>query len=78
MRFESFANSERYPTENLVGIIIEGDYEDFYEIVESIHRMTGFEENYDDCCWSIKNRLLGICYDMRHVPKLMYPEEIEW
>lgn len=54
------------PTENLVGIIIEGDYEDFYEIVESIHRMTGFEENYDDCCWSIKNRLLGICYDMRH------------
>lgn len=36
------------PTENLVGIIIEGDYEDFYEIVESIHRMTGFEENY--CC----------------------------
>ena len=54
------------PTENLVGIIIEGDYEDFYEIVESIHRMTGVEENYDDCCWSIKNRLLGICYDMRH------------
>ena len=28
--------------------------------------MTGVEENYDDCCWSIKNRLLGICYDMRH------------
>ena len=28
--------------------------------------MTGFEEKYDDCCWSIKNRLLGICYDMRH------------
>lgn len=54
------------PTENLVGIIIEGDYEDFYEIVESIHRMTGFEESYDDCYWSIKNRLLGICYDMRH------------
>lgn len=54
------------PTENLVGITIEGDYEDFYEIVESIYRMTGFEESYDDCCWSIKNRLLGICYDIRH------------
>lgn len=54
------------PTENLAGITIEGDYEDFYEIVESIYRMTGFEESYDDCCWSIKNRLLGICYDIRH------------
>lgn len=54
------------PTENLTGVTIEGDFDDFYEIVESIYRMTGFEEDYDDRYWGVKNRLLGICYDMRH------------
>ena len=54
------------PTENLAGITIEGDHDDFYEIMESIYRMTGLEESYDDYYWSVKNRLLGICYDIRH------------
>ena len=54
------------PTEHLAGITLEGEYSDFYEIVESIYRMTGLEENYDDRYWSVKNRLLGICYDIRH------------
>ena len=54
------------PTENLTGVTIEGDFDDFYEIVESIYRMTGFEEDYDNRYWGVKNRLLGICYDIRH------------
>ena len=28
------------PTEHLTGIIIEGEYEDFYELVDGIYRMT--------------------------------------
>ena len=54
------------PTEHLTGIIIEGEYEDFYELVDGIYRMTGLEEDYDDLYWSVKNRLLGLCYDIRH------------
>ena len=54
------------PTEHLTGVLIEGEYEDFYEMVESIYRMTGLEEDYNDRYWSVKNRLLGICYDIRH------------
>lgn len=53
-------------TENLTGITLEGDYDDLHEIVESIYRMTGLEEDYDDGYWSVKNRLLGVCYDIRH------------
>ncbi len=54
------------PTENLAGITLEGDYDDFCEIMESIYRMTGPEEDYSDYYWSVKNRLLGLCYDVRH------------
>ena len=54
------------PTENFAGITIEGDHDDFYEIMESIYRMTGIEDSYDDYYWSVKNRLLGVCYDIRH------------
>ena len=54
------------PTENLAGITIEGTHDDFYEIMESIYRMTGLEDSYRDYYWSVKNRLLGMCYDIRH------------
>ena len=53
-------------TENLAGITLEGDYDDLHEIVKSIYRMTGLEEDYEDDYWSVKNRLLGVCYDIRH------------
>ena len=72
------------PTENLTGIILKGNFDDFY--------------------WGVKNRLLAVCYDIRHVymgdrevklvdngvhdemmkwhsmilPKMEYPEEIKW
>lgn len=54
------------PTENLTGITLEGNFDDFYQLTESIHRMTGWDEDYNDCYWGVKNRLLGICYDIRH------------
>ena len=54
------------PTENLTGITVEGSFDDFYEITDSIYRMTGFEEDYDDLYWGVKNRLLAVCYDIRH------------
>lgn len=34
------------PTENLTGIILKGNFDDFY--------------------WGVKNRLLAVCYDIRH------------
>lgn len=54
------------PTENLAGIIVEDNFDDFYEITDSIYRMTGFEEDYDDLYWGVKNRLLAVCYNIRY------------
>lgn len=54
------------PTENLNGILLEGEYSDFHDLVDSIYRITGLEEDYNDPYWSVKNRLLGLCYDIRH------------
>ena len=33
------------PTEHLAGITIQGDYKDFYELVESIYRITGLDDD---------------------------------
>lgn len=54
------------PTEHLTGITLEGEFDDFYEIVDAIYRMTGDTECYDDPYLGVKNRLLGICYEIRH------------
>lgn len=53
-------------TANLTGITIQGDYNDFSNLVDSIHRITGFDETSDDFHFGVKRRLLGICYDIRH------------
>lgn len=54
------------PTKHLTGITIKGDYKDFYELVESIYRLTGLEDDQTEVYYGVKNRLLGICYDIRH------------
>lgn len=54
------------PTKHLAGVEIEGEFLDLYELVESIHRIVGDTEDYDDRYWAVKNRLLGVCYDLRH------------
>lgn len=53
------------PTEKFIGVSKEGSYDDLYELVESIYRMTGLEDEHADLYWSVKNRLLGVCY-VRH------------
>lgn len=54
------------PTEKLTGITLEGDYDDFHEIVDSIHRMSGLEEDVCDEYYAVKNMLLSVCYEIRH------------
>lgn len=54
------------PTKNLTGINIQGDFNDFYELVESIYNITRSEENINSPYYSVSVRLLGICYDIRH------------
>lgn len=54
------------PTEHLMGITIQGDYNDFSQLVDSIYSITGLEEDSEDMYYGVKNRLLGICYDIRH------------
>ena len=56
------------PTEHLVGINVQGDYYDFEGFVDAVHRLTGIypEEDYSDPYYASCNRLLGICYDIRH------------
>lgn len=56
------------PTAKLVGINVQGDYYDFDEFVDAAHRITGVwpDENYNDPYYASSNRLLGICYDIRH------------
>lgn len=54
------------PTPHLTGITLEGEFDDFSEIVDSIYRITGLEEDQNAPYWGVKNRLLGLCYDIRH------------
>lgn len=54
------------PTKNLTGVTIQGDFNDFCKLVDSIHRITGVEESSSDFYFGVKNRLLGVCYDIRH------------
>ena len=54
------------PTKNLTGVIIQGDFDTFYDIVHSIYNLTGIVEDSDDVYYSVKIHLLGLCYDMRH------------
>ncbi len=54
------------PTKNFTGVTIEGDYEDFSNLVDSIYRMTEEEKSYKDAYEGIKLVLLTLCYEIRH------------
>lgn len=54
------------PTKNLTGITIRGDYFDFYELVDSIYRVSEINDDTTDIYFGVKNRLLGLCYEIRH------------
>ncbi len=54
------------PTENLTGVTIQGDFKDLYELVDSIYRITGTNDDMTSMYWGVQNRLFGVCYDIRH------------
>lgn len=54
-------------TPNLTGVIISGDFNDFYNLVEAFHEITineYSEKHYQYV--DISTRVLGLCYDIRH------------
>lgn len=54
-------------TEQLTGVCITGDYDDFYNLVEAFHEITIDEYSEKHTAYySISIRLLGLCYDIRH------------
>ena len=53
-------------TKHLTGVTIQGDLDDFNDLVSAIYRMTGTSEEVGDLYEGVKNRLLGLCYDIRH------------
>ena len=54
------------PTEHLTGVTVRGDFQDFYELVDSIYRLCGLDDDREDIYYGVKNRLLGACYEIRH------------
>ena len=57
------------PTKNLIGVTVEGDYDTLSDLVYSIYNLTCSEDpelDPEDPHFAVKNRLLGICYDLRH------------
>ncbi|MFL8888067.1 DUF6904 family protein [Helcococcus kunzii] len=52
------------------------DYHDFYDLVDSIYRITTEEEDIIDPYYGVKLMLLGLCYDIRHAS--MGDREVEF
>lgn len=51
---------------HLTGVTIQGYLDDFKDLVSAIYRMTGTSEEVGDLYEGVKNRLLGLCYDIQH------------
>ncbi len=54
-------------TPNLTGVVISGDFNDFYYLVEVLHEITvnEYSEKHHQY-YDISTRVLGLCYDVRH------------
>ncbi|WP_341960061.1 hypothetical protein NM897_09745 [Planococcus maritimus] len=52
-------------TPNYAGVTIAGDYQDFDELYEALHLIVG-EEGELPAYDSVRLRVLGVCYDIRH------------
>lgn len=50
-------------TKNLTGITIQGDYDDFNDLVNAIYWMTGVDINESGLYDEVKMRLLVLYYD---------------
>lgn len=73
------------PTEHLLGITIQGDYDDLQNMVDSINRITGLDDDPEGMYYGVKDRLRGICYDIRNAcqpdgqtkpVKILFPEAL--
>jgi hypothetical protein len=54
-------------TENLAGVAVSGDFNDFYDLVEAFHEIAIYEDDTKNSYYSdISTRVLGLCYDIRH------------
>lgn len=47
------------------GMVVQGDYQDFYHLYEAIYEVLGGEEDHPAFS-SARMRILGFCYDLRH------------
>lgn len=65
------AKSTPYQT----GVKLTGDYLDFENLYESLHEIVGNEDEVLPGYISIRLRVLGVCYDLRHA--MMADREIE-
>lgn len=54
------------PTKHLIGIMIQGDYNDLYDLVDSVYGMCGFDERPESPYYGAKELLLRLCYEVRH------------
>lgn len=63
-------------TPNLAGVVISGDFNDFYNLVEAFHdiAISEYSERHHQYI-EISTRVLGLCYDIRHA--YMGDREIE-
>jgi hypothetical protein len=63
-------------TPNLTGVIISGDFDDLYNLVEAFYAITvnEYSENHQEYL-KVSIRVLGLCYDIRHA--FMGDREVE-
>lgn len=52
-------------TPNMTGVLLTGDFEDFYELYEALHKIVGDVEASKGY-YAPGLRVLGLCYDLRH------------
>lgn len=51
-------------TPNLTGVLIQGDWYDFNDLYEALHKIVGTEERAKNHI-EVRNRVLGLCYELR-------------
>lgn len=54
-------------TPNLAGVVISGDFDDFYSLVDAFYEITidEYSEKHQQFI-GVSTRVLGLCYDIRH------------
>lgn len=52
-------------TQNMTGLLLSGDREDFEKLYDALHNIVGTEEDSWDL-YDARIRVLGLCYDLRH------------